>query len=563
MANKSTSKTSRPPDHQTKRWTLSKFEILYRQSWLYGWQLNGPEPSSPLPVFVDPWKGNPQTGALIAQGALPYALSSEVFARFDWIRDLRDYGGSRARATARTLIVRWLNENKDWSPVQWRPDIIAVRLTNLALTYGWFGESADEDFQNQLKKMMAVQFRCLSLDWQRLTSSFDQLVALTGLVMGQVALNIPLQATKGAKDINALLDLIIPKVKGQLNPDGGHKSRRPETHLDLLRLLLECRVAMAQIGLTDRPGLEEMILKMAAVVKMWRHGSGEFAHFHFAGSVPSADIEQVINRCAVKGRVISVAEDTGFVRLSAARSLVIMDTGVSPSAKNPANNAASMMTSMMTSAPASVFAFEFSVSNNQFIVNSGQTSPEPRLNKALCQTAAHSALTLDGLDNHRPLAGLPASVLSLDVTTAEDGFLIEGLHDGYNKSHGITHKRQLFLAKSGNSLRGRDTLSYTGAPGEIPTEAIIRFHLHPRVSAAKVKQNQVLLKIHNQKTGWVFKCRGGEVFLDQSVYMDGTARLSCQQIVLRTPANHIQVNGSAEISWAFNRHSPSGPKRAK
>ena len=155
-----------------------------------------------------------------------------------------------------------------------------------------------------------------------------------------------------------------------------------------------------------------------------------------------------------------------------------------------------------------MFAFEFSVSNHQFIVNSGQTSPEPRLNRALCQTAAHSCLTLDGLDNHRPLAGLPASVQSLDVTTADDGFLIEGLHDGYGKSHGIIHKRQLFLAKSGNSLRGKDTLSYTGAPGEIPTEAITRFHLHPRVSAAKIKQNQVLLKIHNQKTGWVFKAAG-------------------------------------------------------
>lgn len=237
------------------RWKLTKLEILYRQSWLFGWQLNGPQPASPLPIFVDPWKGNPQNGALIAQGTLPFPLSSEPFARFNWIRDLRDYGGSRARMTARTLILRWLAEHKDWSPVAWRPDIIATRLTNLCLTYGWFGESADEDFQHQLKQMMAVQFRCLSLDWQRLTSPFDQLVALTGLVTGQVALNIPLQAVKGAKDINALLDLIIPKVKGQLNPDGGHKSRRPETHLDLLRLLLECRVAMAQIGLADRPGL--------------------------------------------------------------------------------------------------------------------------------------------------------------------------------------------------------------------------------------------------------------------------------------------------------------------
>ena len=553
MAKQNTFTAPTSPDETMKRWKLSKFEILYRQSWLFRWQLNEAEASSPLPVFLDPWKGNPQNGALIAQGTLPYPLSSETFARFDWIRDLRDYGGSRARMTARALILRWLDDYKNWTFVQWRPDLIAIRLTNLALTYGWFGHSADEDFQTVLKQMMTVQFRCLSLDWQRLASPFDQLVSLSGLVMSQVALNVPLQSQKGAKDINALLDLIVPKVKGQLNPDGGHKSRRPETHLALLRLMLECRVAMAQTGIADRPDLTEATLKMAAITKMWRHGTGEFAHFHFAGSIPPRDIDQVIARCAVKGRVTSVAENTGFVRLSAARSLVIMDAGVS----KPSSTERSVSE---LHPPASVFAFEFSVSNHQFIVNSGQTSPEPRLNRALCQTAAHSCLTLDGLDNHRPHANLPAAILSLEVTTAEDGFLIEGLHDGYGKSHGILHKRQLFLAKSGSSLRGRDTLSYTGAPGEIPSEALIRFHLHPRVSAAKIKQNQILLKIHNQKTGWVFKCRGGDVSLDQSVYMDGPTRLSCQQIVIRTSTAHIQVSGSADISWAFNRHSPAAKK---
>ena len=541
------------PDEKLKRWKLSKFEILYRQSWLFRWQLNEAEAYSPLPVFVDPWKGNPQNGALIAQGTLPYPLSSDSFAQFDWIRDLRDYGGSRARMTARALISRWLNDYKNWSFVQWRPDLIAIRLKNLALTYGWFGQSADEDFQTVLKQMMTAQFRCLSLDWQRLASPFDQLVALSGLVISQVALNVQPQVQKGAKDITALLDLIVPKVKSQLNSDGGHKSRRPEKHLALLRLLLECRVAVAQTGIAERPDLTEIINKMAAIAKMWRHGNGEFAHFHFAGSVPAQDIEQIIARCAAKGRVTSVAEDTGFVRLSAARSLVIMDTGVSTPARSERSVSG-------LRPPASVFAFEFSVSNHQFIINSGQTSPEPRLNRALCQTAAHSCLTLDGLDNHRPHAGLPAAVLNLEVTTAEDGFLIDALHDGYGKSHGILHKRQLFLAKSGSSLRGRDTLSYTGAPGEIPSEALIRFHLHPRVSAAKIKQNQILLKIHNQKTGWVFKCRGGDVSLDQSVYMDGPTRLSCQQIVIRTSTAHIQVKGSADISWAFNRHSPTAKK---
>ena len=305
MAIQNAYKATASPDETLKRWKLSKFETLYRQSWLFRWQLNEAEASSPLPVFIDPWRGNPQNGALIAQGSLPYPLGSDTFSRFDWIRDLRDYGGSRARMTARALILRWLDDYKNWSFVQWRPDLIAIRLTNLALTYGWFGQSADEDFQTGLKQMMKAQFRCLSLDWQRIASPFDQIVALSGLVMSQVALNVPLQTQKGTKDITALIDLIVPKVKSQLNPDGGHRSRRPERPLALLRLMLECRVAMAQIGIADRPDLAEITLRMAAITKMWRHGTGELPIF----------IMQAVSQHKISSRLLPDARSKDGSRL--------------------------------------------------------------------------------------------------------------------------------------------------------------------------------------------------------------------------------------------------------
>ena len=99
-----------------------------------------------------------------------------------------------------------------------------------------------------------------------------------------------------------------------------------------------------------------------------------------------------------------------------------------------------------------------------------------------------------------------------------------------------------------SSLRGEDTLSYTGAPGEIPAEALIRFHLYPRVSAAKINKSDTV-KVHNQRQVGCLNARR-DVSLDQSVYMDGPTRLSCQQIVYAHPL-HIQVSGSADI----NEHS--------
>ena len=298
-----------------------------------------------------------------------HPLNSETFARFDWIRDLRDYGGNRARMSARALILRWLSDYKNWSVVQW-PDLIAIRLTNLSLTYGWFGQSADEDFQTVFE---TDDDSAVPLPEPRLAtarSPFDQLVALSGLVMSQVAKYCHCRVRR-VNGYYCLLDLIVSKAKDQLNPDGGHRSRRPETRLWRYFVMLECRVAIALTGIA-RPDLAEITLKMATVTKCggWhRRCSISWLRQH-----PSEDIEQVITRCAVKGRVTSVAQDTGFVRLSAARSLVIMDTVSRPA-----------RTERWVSElhpPASLFAFEFSVFQPSVHSEFRPDQPEPRLNRA-------------------------------------------------------------------------------------------------------------------------------------------------------------------------------------
>lgn len=533
-------------------WKLTKLECLYRQSRLFRWQLTGDTVIMPLPIIHDLWRGDAISGAQMTRGVLPFAVNSADYARFGWVRDIRDFGGSSARTTARNMINRWMQENRRWTALAWRPDIIGERLANLIFTYGWFGDSADEDFQTRFAQMIAIQARCLSMDWQRLRLLDQQILALKGLIISQVMIGHHSSSPKHMRDMSALFDLLIAKVKGQLNSDGGHRSRQPETHLTLLKVLLECRVAMGYLGMTELHVIDDSIKKMASIIKMWRHGSGEFAHFHYGGRSSVRAIEQVLKRCGVKGRIPQHAADTGYARLSAARSTLIVDTGRTETGKTGKSNQQQPRPNLLHDKnPASLFAFEFSVGQNQFIVNSGQTALEPRLNKALSQTAAHTSLTLDGYDN----CSQDINIVSLDVGPANGGFLIEGTHDGYLKSYGVHHTRQLFLARGGNNLRGHDKLTYTDAPAQIPIEVIIRFHLHPLVSAAKVKNNQVLLKIHHQKAGWLFKCRGGQVFLDRSVYMAGTRRMSCQQIILRCPANQIQTIGELNLRWAFSRHS--------
>ena len=264
-------------------------------------------PQLPLPVIPDLWRGEAKIGAAISAEYVAFAADSEQFSRFDWIRDLRDYGGADARTTARNMIDRWMQGHRHWSAMAWRPDIMGARLANLIFTFGWFGRSADAAFQQRIAGMIVLQQRCLALDWQRLYAPLDQLTALKGLILSQLVQMPASQDIRRKREVSALFDLLISKVKGQLNPDGGHRSRQAEIHLDLLKLLIECRSVTSPLGITDLPVMDDMIEKMAAMTKLWRDDSGRFAHFHFAGASSAEQIEQVLVVAMLRGALPSTA----------------------------------------------------------------------------------------------------------------------------------------------------------------------------------------------------------------------------------------------------------------
>ena len=515
-------------------WRITGTERLLRQSALFRWQLRGPLPSWPTGKLIDPWQGRAMRGSQLVQGGLSQMLKDDAYHNFGWLRDVRDYGGAAGRTLARTHIENWCKAHTKWQEHLYRPDRLGTRLSHLFFTLSWFGESASDDFQKLLLESLSFQTKALSLDWQRLDDVSQQIPALKGLFIAQVMLR------KDDKDLGALQDMILQKAKSLLYPDWGHKSRAPERHLQLLRHLVEVRQASLLVDNAPSPPLDEMITHMGNLTKLWRHNNGEFAHFQGAGKTSAAEIDDVLKRCGPRGKITPQAPHSGFLRLSAARNTLIMDAGTPPV------KAASDDLSC-----ASTLAFEFSSGNARFIVGAGQYAADNRLAQALCKTAAHSALTLDGIDSSDLEAGRLAEIKDVEAGPADGGMLVVGTHNGYQKSHGILHHRHIYLTSTGHNLRGADKLEYTGDPGEIPSNAEIRFHLHPKVSAAMLNDSRVLLKIQGQKAGWIFKSTGGQAQLEPSLYFDNGRRVSCQQIVLRVGLSQIRSVGEIETRWAF------------
>ena len=524
-----------------QNWRITHVERLLRSSALFRWQLRGKAADWPTAKLIDPWQGNPMRGGQLVQGGLTTLLSDEAYQDFGWLRDVRDYGGLAGMSLARDHIMKFKHRFHRWDEALFRPDRLGARLTHMFFSLRWFGESASDEFQQDCLDMLQFQAKILALDWQRIEDKEAQITALVGLYIAHVMLQ------QNEAELPALADVILDKILSSLNPDWGHKSRSPETHLRLLRKLIELRQAalLAPRQQTDsfEDRLNDIIANMANLTKLWRHQNGEFAHFQGGGASAAPLIDDVLKKTGAKGKITTQAPHTGYLRLSAGRNCLIMDAGApQPEADFPA---------------ASTLGIEFSVGQARFIVGVGQYSADPKLAAALSQSSAHSTLTLDGLDSSDSRASRIAQLHDIEAGPAQGGMLAVASHDGYLATHGILHHRQVYLTSDGGNLRGADRLEYTGDPGEIPDFAIIRFHLHPRVSAAMLGDARILLKIHGQKAGWIFKSSGGTPQLAPSLYLENGRRTSCQQIVLQVPASQIRSLGTIEAKWAFIKSTPA------
>jgi len=143
----------------------------------------------------------------------------------------------------------------------------------------------------------------------------------------------------------------------------------------------------------------------------------------------------------------------------------------------------------------------------------------------------------------------------------EIGVWLEGSHDGYRESFGLSHRRRVFLAADGGDLRGEDALfrpADDGPPEDPDTHFrfAIRFHLHPGVRASLSRDAMSALLVLPTGDGWRFRTDGGPVRLERSVYLaSGAQPQRTTQIVIHGEA---EPYGAGErppnrVRWAFQR----------
>lgn len=500
---------------------------------------------------ADPWPGNVQRGAAIAQGEFPFAGQpirapaplwapvgatpawQEEMHGFDWLRDLRALGGDSGRRAARELVGRWMDDNTRWSALAWRPDVIGRRLASWIGQHDFYGATADAPFRSRLLVSAGQQARHLARVLPAGLSGSALILALKGLVLAGLAL------PRGQAWLARGRALLERELARQILADGGHVERSPAAHLAVLRHLIDLRTAFNARGQRPPAGLQAAIDGMTPILRLFQHGDGGLALFNDSNEEEGWQVDMVLTRANGKAKPLLQAPQSGFQRLVANRTLVVVDSGAPPAPGFDRH------------AHAGTLSFELSVGRERMIVNCGAHPGNPEWRMAQRMTAAHSTAVIDDTNSSVLLAegGLarrPANVVCRREES-EGNTWIDMSHDGYAGTLGRTHRRRLYLAAGGEELRGED--GFLGSGGR---RFAVRFHLHPQVQASVAQNAQAAILRLPSGVGWRLRTAGAQVSLEESIYLGRAGEIRRSQQVVIAGA---LAPGDTVVKWALARET--------
>ncbi len=503
-------------------------------------------PDAPLPHVRDPWPGDALRGANLLKGELelggvtgrllpgrfdamtgPPALRAAGHG-FAWLRDLRALGTDAARLQARGLVGEWIAA-QGLEPLTQRPDVAGSRIAAWLAHYDFFAASADDGFRSALMTRLVADARTLAAALPAEEIDGRGLTALKGLVAAAVAL--PEQP-----GFLARAQKLLPQEIGrQILADGSHVERSPARLLAALQDLAEIR-ALLQAGRAPQPqALTSAIERMAPVLRALRHGDGGLALFNGSREESPTLIEAVLTEAGRAGRVPMSLPEGGFERLAAGRSLLIADVGAPPGP------------GLDRFAHAGTLSFELSIGRDRMIVNCGGTqAASGEWRDASRATAAHATLTIaDTSSSELTAEGLGRRPEQVEVQRQEAGgaHWLEASHDGWRKPFGAVHRRRLYMAESGEDIRGEDVVE---AP--TPQPYIVRFHLHPGVDASLQQDGEAVLLRLPAGSGWRLRADGAKISIEESIYLGGPTPRRSEQVVLTG-----YQDGAQQVKWAITK----------
>jgi uncharacterized heparinase superfamily protein len=537
---------------------------FHRLTWrtpLYALRLRGRYPLKLMAVPDDPLVGDAAAGASMLAGeiswrgeTLPLARLdfgseaihpqfSDRLQRFDWLRDLAAAGPRTMVApVAERLTRQWLGPHAEKvSEPAWRPDLWGWRILNWAAHAPLILSSTDLVYRSAVLNGLARGARHLDRTADRAPIGLPRIAAWAGIVGAGLLI-------AGGNPRRSFGEAGLAKALATgMSPDGGIICRTPQSQADLV-LLLSMLAKIYDARRTDMPDtIASALPRTVPPLLGLMMSDGGLSSWQGSLPIRPDAVKALVAATGIRTRPLRQAREWGYHRVSAGQSVLVFDGAPPPTSRVPAGGCASTL------------AFELSDGSHRLIVNCGGGSAGASLPSGLAEglrtTAAHSTLILADTNSTAIHAdgslGKGVAEVELEREENDGGSRILASHDGYVRRFGLLHKRSLAMTADGRELRGEDILLPGKAKQKPMTSAFaIRFHLAPGVEATPTADGLGALLRLERGPLWQFRCRGGRLAIDQSIWIGPDGQMcNTQQLAVTGEA----PPGGASVSWTLKR----------
>lgn len=479
----------------------------------------------------------------VAAGSLPPEVAERLHS-FAWLRDLGAAAThARGAPVAERLTRAWLDAHAGNAKAPaWRADLIGRRILFWTAYAPYILSARDADYRKRLLGLLVEGARQIERSGDGAPAGLRRVLAWSGAAAaGLIVQSLQPRLLK----IEAGL---ARAIRSGLGDDGGLVSRAPHEQLILVDTFAMLRGAYATSTRGMPDWLEEAQEGALSALLCVTLGDAGLSSWQGGNPGDPYRIVAAMEGAAANTRPLRQARGWGYQRLQAKETILVMDAAPPPAPR------------ALTGGSASTLAFEMSDGPQRLIVNCGgagraSSALPDELAHLLRSTAAHSTLVLGDRNSTAILEdgslGRGVSEVALERDMVDGAHRVEASHDGYVRRFGLVHQRRLLLSADGRALAGEDVLEPRARPrrgGAIPFA--IRFHLAPAVEVTSTADGRgALLRIRGQRA-WQFRCRGGMLAVEDSIWLDGEAR---PRSTLQLVATGETPTDGMTISWELKR----------
>ncbi len=409
----------------------------------------------------------------------------------------------------KNIIYIWMIKNSRYKRKIWETSTLSIRIISWILNTDIILNNSTFDFKKKFLDCIIIQTNHLKKNIKFEKNILNKIEILTALILtGLVFKEYEENYNLGIKGMENL-------VKNFFDSNGFPLSRNPNDLIFFSKYLLFCREIIKDSQKYVPEFLDDIIEKNLNCIQFIQTPSDSLPLFNGATALKLHQIEKYLTNFK------SNKKDTilgGLFRIKHKNHFLLIDIDKPPQKK---------FSKSYQSGPLS---FEYFLDGKKIITNSGfghHISKKAELLSRL--TACQSTLTINETSITRfekneminSVFGnsIQNSFKSFNITSKNDVDVVgcSASNNGYEKKFGCTHKREIYVDKKNNYLKGTDHI--LKAKDGQPIRYAFRFHINPDLGVVKTMSgNSALIQISKNKS-LLFTVNDEDLEIEKSIFL--------------------------------------------